>query len=656
MGLIEIIPSYDLAAVSNVGNVTQSTIQFANATTGFTTTANATIGSTNTLFVDSVNNKVGIGKTEPTEALDVVGNVAVNTNTLFVDSVNNKVGIGVTEPGATLEVTGNAYVSSNLEVGAANLFVDTVNSRVGIGVTNPAYPLDVHAGGDLILRTMAGTGSGGKLIFGRTLGTGTDQEIRSHAIETYNGSGATNNYMKFQVHNGTGISPFTAREDVLFLRGDGNVGINTVSPASGLHVRNPGGADVASSIIIQPASTQYGRGYAKIEAYPDALVGAGTGLKFYTRTDSGTNFDPASLVTTRMTIKNDGNVGIGLNPISRFNVKQSVDNSPAGSFIISPNGSLTYWGMYITSGNDFMFHQNGADRGYLANGNNVSAIDFTGQHRNFIDGVSHADYGSLEGLIVSANKNKYYDIDENVTTGANAIQISQSLPLVALSNVAHDKACFGVISGVEDPESREYAQGSFVSVVQKQIGDRRAFINSVGEGAIWVTNINGNLESGDYITTSNIAGYGQKQDSDSLKNYTVAKTTMDCDFNPVTQPIQIIKKELQDVNYWVKTTYENVTEEEYSNLTDENRRIVDGIYQKIIKEESKTEQEGYELEVRQELVNVLDEHGQIQWEDDPSGATEKAYKIRYLDADGNITDEANHVYKAAFVGCTYHCG
>ena len=50
VGLIEIIPSYDFAAVSNVGNVTQSTIQFANATTGFTTTANATIG--NILTVD----------------------------------------------------------------------------------------------------------------------------------------------------------------------------------------------------------------------------------------------------------------------------------------------------------------------------------------------------------------------------------------------------------------------------------------------------------------------------------------------------------------------------------------------------------------------------------------------------------------------------
>jgi len=45
-----------------------------------------------------------------------------------------------------------------------------------------------------------------------------------------------------------------------------------------------------------------------------------------------------------------------------------------------------------------------------------------------------------------------------------------------------------------------------------------------------------------------------------------------------------------------------------------------------------------------------------QWEDDPSGAIEKVYKIRYLDASGVETDEANAVHIAAFVGCTYHCG
>ena len=126
------------------------------------------------------------------------------------------------------------------------------------------------------------------------------------------------------------------------------------------------------------------------------------------------------------------------------------------------------------------------------------------------------------------------------------------------------------------------------------------YINSVGEGAIWVSNISGNLEAGDYITTSNVAGYGQKQEGAGLMNYTVAKITMDCDFEPATQPVQVIRK-------------------------DDNGE------------------------------NVLDEHGQIQWEDDPM-ETEKAYKIRYLDASGVETDEANTVHTAAFVGCTYHCG
>jgi hypothetical protein len=284
-----------------------------------------------------------------------------------------------------------------------------------------------------------------------------------------------------------------------------------------------------------------------------------------------------------------------------------------------------------------------------------TTMNFTGQHRTFIKDVPFSQAKDLEGLIVSSDQNKYIKMSGGIEAGSNAITTNESLPVVSLSTTTNDKKCFGVISASEDPERRQEEYGSFVSVNKKEKGDTRVYINSVGEGAIWVSNIGGNLESGDYITTSNVAGYGQKQTDDVLHNFTVAKITMDCDFEPVTQPIQIIRKEMGDVNYWVKTTYENVTEEEYSNLVDENRQIVDGVYQKITKEESETEQEGWELEVRQELVNALDEHGQIQWEDHPT-ETEKAYKIRYLDANGNITDEANHVYKAAFVGCTYHCG
>ena len=397
----------------------------------------------------------------------------------------------------------------------------------------------------------------------------------------------------------------------------------------------------------------------------------------------------------------------------------------------------------------------------------VSALDFTGQHRSFVDGVPHTEYDNLEGLIVSANKNKYYDINEDITRGAHAIQISQSLPLVSLSTEEKDKACFGVISGSEDPESREYAQGSFVSVAQKQKGDRRAFINSVGEGAIWVVNANGSLESGDYITTSNVVGYGQKQDGAGLMNYTVAKITMDCDFEPATQPIQRIKQSNvvethytglvqvaksvphefvttvvsaddawsnvsispSDVTYaewsnlesnvqntytleytstsnvvydvkYTKTTVANVTVEdawdavhidpptvtyaEYSNLEANVQNTYSLTFTRTTTEE-KTPSEWSALDanaqalwsiqyydtveekvdadypdavahdtVTDRLENDLDEHGQIQWED--TEETEKAYKIRYLDASGQQTDEANAVHRAAFVGCTYHCG
>jgi hypothetical protein len=269
--------------------------------------------------------------------------------------------------------------------------------------------------------------------------------------------------------------------------------------------------------------------------------------------------------------------------------------------IIGPYGEQ-WWRLYTFqhNGNLGFIGEDGTEHGYLVGSGTENNLDFTGQHRAVVDKINVSNYESLEGLIVSANKNKYINVDKDITTGSNAIQISQSLPVVSLSNVVHDKACYGVIAGSEDLDSRTYEQGTFVSVFQKQKGDTRAFINSLGEGAIWVVNTNGSLESGDYITTSNIVGYGQKQDDDVLHNFTVAKITMDCDFEPLTQPIQIIKKD-------------------------------------------------------EEGENVLDEHGQIQWEDHPT-ETEKAYKIRYLDASGVETDEASAVHKAAFVGCTYHCG
>ena len=351
-------------------------------------------------------------------------------------------------------------------------------------------------------------------------------------------------------------------------------------------------------------------------------------------------------------------------------------------------------------------------------------LDFTGQHRTFISNIPLSEYEKYEGLIVSADMNEYYN---------DSIEINEALPIVSLCKKSMDKACFGVISTKEDPNNYEYN-----AYITREDGDIRAKINSIGEGAIWVINANGNLESGDYITTSNCAvGYGQKQDDDILHNYTVAKITMDCDFNNSSKKKKQIKKEVAAVTYYVKdeesivdeyvydtwdstkrqikeiecytkevissysepkeggwVEYESnsgsksMNEEEYTSATPEEKAEYKPVYKKkitktlstldynttkiqeikneyqknkhtfhfiTVHKETKTPTNGYESEIRQELVNVLDEHGQIQWEDVPT-ETEKAYKLRYLDANGVITDEANTVHRAAFVGCTYHCG
>lgn len=401
--------------------------------------------------------------------------------------------------------------------------------------------------------------------------------------------------------------------------------------------------------------------------------------------------------------------------------------------------------------------------------NNLS--DFTGQHRCLMKDISPNDYPKYEGLVVSANNNEYLNHD-SITKPT----INEALPIVSLTNKEKDKTCLGVISLKVDPESHLPDDPT------------RLKINALGEGGIWTININGSLESGDYITSSNIAGYGMRQDDDIIHNYTIAKITQDCDFTKKMRKIKTLVKELKDITYYKFTYKVNITKDEY-DVTDESLRLEEeydcyhrkeihemdeispGMYESdayqrigdiqtvskeeydqnqllynkktqykhkdsgeiiltidiyeenpeeydveiiyttksihIIKEEydknpslynvvkrkikeykcdkdkfdemidgdgmkhefklvkmmkySKLEKRettephpGYETEVRRELVNVLDENGQLTWNE--SEETETEYDLRYLTSNGSQTDEANTVHIAAFVGCTYHCG
>tara|TARA_B100000405_G_scaffold51460_1_gene34113 strand:- start:779 stop:4894 length:4116 start_codon:yes stop_codon:yes gene_type:complete len=89
--------------------------------------------------------------------------------------------------------------------------------------------------------------------------------------------------------------------------------------------------------------------------------------------------------------------------------------------------------------------------------------------------------------------------------------VNSSRVYVNLCSNNEDKRCYGIVA--------------------KSISDHRICVNGLGEGCVWVCDENGNIEAGDFITSSIFKGFGQKQNSENLTNYTVAKSSKTIDFD-----------------------------------------------------------------------------------------------------------------------------
>jgi len=214
-----------------------------------------------------------------------------------------------------------------------------------------------------------------------------------------------------------------------------------------------------------------------------------------------------------------------------------------------------------TGDNDFYFevtYTNGSSHqaGFIQDSATNIQMNFTGQHRSMSDFKFTED---KIGLIVEAT-GRYMNLitEEEECSQISCITINDSIPVVSICNEEKSKKVFGVISA-EEEDDRIWQAGNFASIYYKVEGDHRLYINSIGEGGIWVCSKNGNLENGDYICAAGINGYGMKQTSENLTNYTVAKITMDCDFNPQLEEVKIWKNGGWIMTGEFKPAYECIT-------------------------------------------------------------------------------------------------
>tara|TARA_B110000114_G_C15066601_1_gene387707 strand:- start:356 stop:1288 length:933 start_codon:yes stop_codon:yes gene_type:complete len=246
---------------------------------------------------------------------------------------------------------------------------------------------------------------------------------------------------------------------------------------------------------------------------------------------------------------------------------------------------------------------------------NTAAFSFTGEHICVIrDYIYKTD--KIIGMIVSCT-NAVFNLANNITPN-----ISDTNPIVEITTTEKCKRVFGVVGSHQSSENGDFMldTGIMGSVHSNKYKNQERYkINSIGEGAIWLCNKNGNFGNGDLITGSSVPGYGTLQDDDIVRNYTVGKITCDCVFA---------------LNKQKRKRLLHSFDESGNNLL------------------------------------VYSEDGNLQYEDDldlsGNPIYEYPYDTRFLLPDSTLldTEEEYHsrkgngedVFIACFVGCVYYCG
>jgi hypothetical protein len=273
-----------------VTDAAQTNITSVGTLTGLTVSGDATF-DTNTLKVDSTNNRVGIGTASPSNTLSVVGVITSGDFT--------SVGAGGTPADLNTAEVGRGYINlarddtANVRQitfgknGAVHSYLETTTSglniggaNVGIGTASPSSRVDIVHDNNNPLRLQNSTGVIVKTQFEDNASRMAEISLNTGAITFSNGTSSVTERMRID--------------------SSGQVGIGTTSPATDLQIA---ASDTTSEIQFTHSGTGTGAG--------NGMWISANGNDFDIRNKEAGNTSLWTNNAERVTINSSGSVGIG---------------------------------------------------------------------------------------------------------------------------------------------------------------------------------------------------------------------------------------------------------------------------------------------------------------------------------------------------------
>lgn len=270
----------------NAGSIDGTAIGASSASTGAFTTLTATglTVDTNTLYVDSTNNRVGIGTTSPAVSLHVNG--GTDNQIGLIESTDATVKLGFKDNSTTnnysvtVGAVGDEMTFTSGSGGTEAMRIDS-SGRVGIGTTSPSAVLHAKSSGELARLETTSSGGNNYLTFYKPSNT-------RKAFIGFGGGSADNNFYINNDENAD-IVFRPNNSEAMRLNSSGNllVGVTTTSVTSGGFAFLTGAVDYqmighASGV----ASGNYYIGFAYNGSTVGAIVQNGTtGVAYNTSSD-----------------------------------------------------------------------------------------------------------------------------------------------------------------------------------------------------------------------------------------------------------------------------------------------------------------------------------------------------------------------------------